>query len=308
MAMKAGFIGLGRMGSAVARNILRAGHQLIVHDAKPDAAKALVAEGAEWAANPADCASRADCVITMVFGPADVEAIVTGPNGLLSAARPGLVWIDMTTNHPDLVQRLSKILAEKGVVTIDAPVTGAIDGAIKGELTLFAGGPADALELVRPVLSAAGRIIPVGPVGSGAVVKLVTNQLWFIHAAAIGEAMVTARKAGVDLLALWEAMKSGAADSFVCRHDVPSIFAGHYDPSFTLDLCCKDLALITSLTDRQEVDAGLTRLTREKFEAARRSYGGSEGELSVCRAIEQQAGVDLRVPGDWPKHWETAAQ
>jgi 3-hydroxyisobutyrate dehydrogenase-like beta-hydroxyacid dehydrogenase len=102
-------------------------------------------------------------------------------------------------------------------------------------------------------------------------------------------------------------MKSGAADSFVCRHDVPSIFAGHYDPSFTLDLCCKDLALIASLVDEQAVDAGLTRLTREKFEAARRSYGGSEGELSVCRAIEQQAGVDLRVPGDWPKHWEAQA-
>lgn len=306
--MKAGFIGLGRMGSAVARNILRAGHQLVVHDARPDAARALMAEGAEWAASPAECARRADCVITMVFGPADVEAIVSGPDGILSAARPGLIWVDMTTNHPDLVQRLAKLLAEIGGSTIDAPVTGAIDGAIKGELTLFAGGPADALELVRPVLKAAGRIIPVGPVGSGAVVKLVTNQLWFIHAAAIGEAMVTARKAGVDLLALWEAMKSGAADSFVCRHDVPSIFAGHYDPSFTLDLCCKDLALITSLTERQEVDAGLTRLTREKFEAARRSYGGSEGELSVCRAIEQQAGVDLRVPGDWPKHWETAAQ
>ncbi|MGE0238445.1 MAG: NAD(P)-dependent oxidoreductase [Parvibaculaceae bacterium] len=306
--MNVGFIGLGRMGSAVARNILRAGHQLAVHDVKSEAAAALVAAGAEWTASAAECAARADCVITMVFGPAEVEAVVTGPDGLLAAARPGLIWVDMTTNRPSLIQRLAALLAEKGVATIDAPVTGAIDGAIKGDLTLFAGGSADTVELVRPVLEAAGRIILAGPVGSGAVVKLVTNQLWFIHAAAIGEAMVTARKAGVDLLALWEAMKSGAADSFVCRHDVPSIFAGHYDPSFTLDLCCKDLALITGLTDEQAVDAGLTRLTREKFEAARRSYGGSEGELSVCRAIEQQAGVDLRVPGDWPKHWETAAR
>jgi 3-hydroxyisobutyrate dehydrogenase-like beta-hydroxyacid dehydrogenase len=285
-----------------------AGHRLVVHDVKPGAGDAIVAEGAEWAASAADCAARADCVITMVFGPAEVEAVVTGANGLLAAARPGLIWVDMTTNRPDLIQRLAALLAEKGVRTIDAPVTGAIDGAIKGELTLFAGGPADALDRVLPVLGAAGRIIHVGPLGAGAVVKLVTNQLWFIHAAAIGEAMVTARKAGVDLLALWDAMKSGAADSFVCRHDVPSIFAGHYDPSFSLDLCCKDLALITSLTEQQAVDAALTRLTREKFEAARQTYGGSEGELSVCRAIEQQAGVDLRVPGNWPKHWETARQ
>jgi len=304
--MKVGFIGLGRMGCAVARNILRAGHQLTVHDIRPEAADTLVAEGARSAASPAECAAHADCVITMVFGPAEVEAIVTGPDGLLSAARHGLVWVDMTTNRPSLVRHLATLLADKGVSTIDAPVTGAIDGAIKGELTLFAGGPADLVESVRPVLAAAGRIIFVGPLGSGGVVKLVTNQLWFIHAAAIGEAMVTARKAGVDLLALWEAMKSGAADSFVCRHDVPSIFAGHYDPSFTLDLCCKDLALITGLAEEQTVDADLTRLVRAKFEAARQRYGGSEGELSVCRAIEQQAGVDLRVPGNWPRHWETA--
>ncbi|WP_162918994.1 NAD(P)-dependent oxidoreductase [Taklimakanibacter deserti] len=304
--MKVGFIGLGRMGCAVARNILRAGHQLTVHDIRPEAADTLVAEGARWAASPAECAAHADCVITMVFGPAEVEAIVTGPDGLLSAARHGLVWVDMTTNRPSLLRHLATLLGDKGVSTIDAPVTGAIDGAIKGELTLFAGGSADLVESVRPILGAAGRIIFVGPLGSGGVVKLVTNQLWFIHAAAIGEAMVTARKAGVDLLALWEAMKSGAADSFVCRHDVPSIFAGHYDPSFTLDLCCKDLALIAGLAEEQTVDADLTRLVRAKFEAARRRYGGSEGELSVCRAIEQQAGVDLRVPGNWPKHWETA--
>jgi 3-hydroxyisobutyrate dehydrogenase len=136
------------------------------------------------------------------------------------------------------------------------------------------------------------------------VVKLVTNQLWFIHAAAVGESLSIARKAGVDLRILWEAMKSGAADSFVCRHDVPSIFAGHYDPSFSLDLCCKDLSLISELADQHKVQADITNLVVEKFQRARQTYGGKAGELHVCKLIEDAAGIDLRVEGDWPKPWD----
>jgi 3-hydroxyisobutyrate dehydrogenase len=142
----------------------------------------------------------------------------------------------------------------------------------------------------------------MGAFGAGTVTKLVTNQLWFIHAAAVGEALVLGKACDVDPLKLWTAMKSSVADSFVCRHDVPSIFAGHYDPSFSLDLCCKDLALIVELAESKGTHSDLTKLSRSKFELARMKYGGSAGELHVCKLIEEAANLNLRVFGDWPDH------
>jgi len=302
-----GFIGLGTMGAAAALNILSAGYEMAVHDLRRPAADRLLERGARWVESPAECAAIADIVVTMVFGPSQIEDVVRGANGLLAGARNGQIWVDMTTNRPSLLRSLAADLAERGVETVDAPVTGAVDGAINGSLTLFAGGRADTVSRVRPILEAMGSMIHVGDLGAGSIVKLVTNQLWFIHAAAVGESLTIARKAGVDLKVLWEAMKSGAADSFVCRHDIPSIFAGHYDPSFTLDLCCKDLSLISELGQTYGVTADITRLTAEKFESARQRYGGQAGELHVCKLIEDSAGVDLRVKGDWPRHWEATA-
>jgi 3-hydroxyisobutyrate dehydrogenase len=108
----------------------------------------------------------------------------------------------------------------------------------------------------------------------------------------------------VELTVLWDALKSGAGDTFVARHDVPSIFAGHYDPSFTLDLCCKDLGLIVALSQATQTQAPMTVQAKDRFEAARAAFGGDQAELLVCKLIEDASGVDLRVQGDWPKHWE----
>lgn len=302
--MTIGFIGLGNMGTAAARNLIKAGYKLVVHDLRESAGAELEQLGAKRVNSAAECAASVDVIVTMVFGPAEVEQVVRGANGIRAGAHSGLIWVDMTTNRPSLVRELAQELAQVGADSIDAPVTGAIDGAIAGTLTLFAGGRAESVARVRPILERMGTVIHVGDVGAGSIVKLVTNQLWFIHAAAVGESLVIARKAGIDLKTLWEAMKAGAADSFVCRHDVPSIFSGHYDPSFTLDLCCKDLALIGELSASYGVPTDITRLTADKFERARTTYGGKAGELHVCKLIEDAAGVNLRVQGDWPKHWE----
>jgi 3-hydroxyisobutyrate dehydrogenase len=292
------------MGAAAACNVLKAGFPLIVHDLKRSAGAHLLELGAKWAESPAACAAAADVVVTMVPGPREIEAVIRGKNGLRAGARNGLTWVDMTTNRPALLRSLAAELAPLGVETVDAPVTGAVDGAIGGYLIFFAGGPRGSVKRVRPVLEAMGKVLYVGELGAGSIVKLVTNQLWFIHAAAVGESLAIARKAGIDLKMLWEAMKAGAADSFVCRHDIPSIFAGHYDPSFSLDLCCKDLALISELSDEYKIPADITHLTATKFERARQAYGGGAGELHVCKLIEDAAGISLRVAGDWPKHWE----
>jgi 3-hydroxyisobutyrate dehydrogenase-like beta-hydroxyacid dehydrogenase len=154
------------------------------------------------------------------------------------------------------------------------------------------------------VIEAMGEVRNVGQHGNGYVAKLVNNQLWKIHAAAIGEAMVAAKLAGLDPEVWWAAMKGGAADSFVMQHDVPSIFAGHYDPSFPLALCLKDLGLIEELMTETGTRGELTRATHDRFREAAQRYGTGAGEMTVCKIIEDDAGTNLRVAGEWTSPWE----
>jgi len=299
--MRLGFIGLGSMGAAMARNLADAGHDLTVYDLDPGRVEDLARSGARPGTSGEEVAGAVEVLFTSLPGPRQAAAAMPG---LIDALRAGATWVDMTTNDRGLVLELAQRAEARQVSVLDAPVTGAIDGARRGTLTIFVGGPGPVLEQVRPYLELLGRIIVCGPLGNGTVVKLVTNQIWFINAAAIGEALVLGKKAGVELTVLWDALKSGAGDSFVARHDVPSIFAGHYDPSFTLDLCCKDLGLIVALSEATQTQAPMTARAKDRFEAARKAFGGDQAELLVCKLIEDASGVDLRVQGDWPKHWE----
>lgn len=305
--MKVGVIGLGTMGTPVARNLQRAGFELVVHDRRPEAAEPLVAEGATWSDSPAAVVSSVDTVVSMVFGPAEIEAVTRGTDGLLDGACDARCWIDMTTSQPGLMRELGRAFAERGGMPVDAPVTGSVDAAIRGDMILFVGGEDHSVERARSVLDAIGISRRVGQHGNGYVAKLVNNQIWKIHAAAIGEAMVSAKLAGLEPDVWWEAMKGGAADSFVMQHDVPSIFAGHYDPSFPLSLVMKDLDLITGFLEEVGIDGELTRSTYRRFRKAFEAYGPEAGEMTVCKLLEDQAGVELRVPGNWVPHWEVSA-
>jgi len=194
--------------------------------------------------------------------------------------------------------------APEGVAAVDSPVTGAVDGARQGELTLFVGGEPAAVAIARPVLGHLGTVIECGPLGAGNVVKLVTNQLWFAAAAALGEGFAVGVANGVDLKTLWEAVLNSVGDSFVARHDAPSIFAGHYDPSFPLALCVKDLALLADLESSVGADLPVTAAARSAFERAAARYGLDAGEMCVARRIEDDAGMSMRLEGDWTPHWE----
>jgi 3-hydroxyisobutyrate dehydrogenase-like beta-hydroxyacid dehydrogenase len=304
--MRIGFIGLGTMGKNAAASIRRHGFDMVVYDIRPEAMEGLAAMGAAKASSPADVLARCDVVVTMVFGPKEVEAVLRGADGFLSGDCTGKIWIDMTTSSPFLMRDLAAEFAAKGGKAVDAPVTGSVDAAIRGDMPMFVGGEDAVIEQVRPVIEAMGQLRKVGAYGNGYVAKLVNNQLWKIHAAAIGEAMVTAKLAGLDPAVWWEVMKGGAADSFVLSHDVPSIFAGHYDPSFPIRLCLKDLSLIKELMDKVGTTNTLTEATHERFREAGKRYGMGAGEMTVCKVIEDDAGIDLRVAGDWPKPWEVA--
>lgn len=172
---------------------------------------------------------------------------------------------------------------------------------------MFAGGDAETVEAVTPLLSQLGEVIPCGRLGSGNVVKLVTNQLWFVAAAAIGEGFALGVRHGVALDTLWTAIRKSVGDSFVAQHDAPSIFAGHYDPSFTLDLCLKDLTLIEELQKSVGAQLPLTDAARSAFSWASQRYGTDAPELTVAKRIEEDANLSFRLEGDWVAPWEVDA-
>ncbi|RAN41943.1 NAD(P)-dependent oxidoreductase [Hyphomonas sp. GM-8P] len=302
--MRIGFIGLGNMGANMAMVLLRSGLQLKVHDIDKARANQHIDSGASWAETPADCAKGVDILITSLPKPDVVDQVMRGENGVFEGLDAGTIWVDTTTNDAELVIELAGFAGQMGVKTVDSPVTGAVDGARRGELTLFAGGEEEVLDVCEPVLSRMGRVIRCGQLGTGNAVKLVTNYLWFTHAAVIGEGLMLGRRAGVPLGVLWDAIKDSVGDSFVARHDAPSIFAGHYDPSFTLDLCLKDLRLCAALAERGGVPTPIGARVQERFAAAAEAYGGGVGELHVAKLIEDAVGEDLRLEGDWPPHWE----
>ena len=292
------------MGSAVAHNIQRANFPLYIYDIRNDVGDKLIEKGAIWKKSPKEIMDNVDIVISMVFGPKEIKEVMKNKDGILQSSCQGKGWIDLTTSSPSLMRSLAKEFQDSGGFPIDAPVTGSLDAAIRGDMIMFVGGSDEAIENSKDVLEAIGEIRRVGSYGNGYVAKLVNNQLWKIHATAIGEAMVLAKKAGLEPDLWWEVMKGGAADSFVLQHDVPSIFAGHYDPSFRLELALKDLDLIQDLIKEHGIRSELTQACHERFQEAAKRYGNEAGEMTVCKLIEEDANIDLRVKGNWIAPWD----
>ncbi|NND73467.1 MAG: NAD(P)-dependent oxidoreductase [Ilumatobacter sp.] len=301
-----GFIGLGNMGGPMCDRLLAAGHDVVAYDLVGDRLDAAVANGATAATSAQDCASRADVLLTSLPRPDHVERAMAGTDeqpGALAALRPGSLWIDLTTNRKDLVARLAAA-APAGVDVVDSPVTGAVDGARHGRLTLFLGGDPAPVARATSILEHLGTVIATGALGTGNVVKLVTNQLWFVAAAALGEGFAVGMSHGVELDTLYRAITESVGDSFVARHDAPSIFAGHYDPSFTVGLCLKDLGLLAELQDGVDASLPLTDAARAAFTEAGERYGPDVGELHVAKRLEDDTGLSFRLAGDWPAPWE----
>lgn len=293
-----GFIGLGTMGGPMARRLASAGYCVTGYDRRSEAMAACPEVA------PADsalaCAAAADILLTSLPRPDHVESLMR-EEGVFTALTAKQIWVDLTTNRRDTLIAWS---AETPASIVDCPVTGAVDGARNGKLTLFAGGENDDLDSIEPILSHLGRVIRCGELGTGTVTKLVTNQLWFIHAAALGEGFALGMRYGVELETLWDAIKDSVADSFVARHDAPSIFAGHYDPSFPLDLCVKDLGLIEELQPLIGADLPLTDSARDVFQRAGARYGLAAGEMHVAKQIEEDAELSFQLNREWTPHWE----
>jgi 3-hydroxyisobutyrate dehydrogenase-like beta-hydroxyacid dehydrogenase len=298
-----GFVGLGNMGGPMCLRLLAAGYPVTAFDLNQDALGKAVAAGAKASSSARESAVQAEILLTSLPRPDHVETVMAGENGALQSLQKGSIWVDLTTNRNELVFQLASE-APDGVSIVDSPVTGAVDGARNGKLTLFVGGDQTSFDRIEPVLKNLGIVIHCGKLGTGNVVKLVTNQLWFIAAAAMGEGFATGVANGVELGTLWHAIQNSVGDSFVVRHDAPSIFAGHYDPSFSLDLCLKDLRLIQELNRNVRAAMPMTTAAEGAFALASSRYGSGAAELHVAKRIEDDAGISMRLEGDWVPHWE----
>jgi 3-hydroxyisobutyrate dehydrogenase len=296
--MRVGFVGVGRLGGHLAASLLRAGFVVSVNDLDRARARGLEDAGAEWAGSPAAAADGADAVITCLPSPSAVVEVVAGADGVLSALRAGGTWIDMSTNDRRELLRLAADAAGKGIATIEAPVTGGTHRAATGDITVIVGGDEQVVEAHLPLLSAmGGRVFHVGPLGLASDLKVVTNMLAFVHLVACGDALMLAKRAGVDLALAFEVIRESSGTSFVHETEGQLILNGSYDIGFTIDLALKDLGLALALAEDTGVPLDLARRVRERFVEAAARYGGQAWSPMVVKLLEDEVGADLRAPG-----------
>ena len=283
------------MGNPMAANLLKAGYDLSVFDLEPHKAKNLIALGAKLTESVSQLGKQSQVVICSLPGPNEVKKVMFGDEGLVNAISPGSTLIDTSTSSVELAQELTQLLEKKQVSFLEAPVTNAVDFAALGKLSIFVGGNKSDFEKHQPIFEVLGeKIFYVGKPGNGATIKLLTNLLWFTHAAVIGEALMLGAKADIPLNIVSEAIQSSAGNSWVAQHDIPSIFAGHYDPSFSLALCCKDLSLVNQIAQSQGFTLTMGQFVQKLFEEAKNTYGESAAELHVVKLLEDRVGTYLR--------------
>lgn len=276
-------------------NLLKAGYAVSVFDLSKEKADNLLALGATWSATLTDALADSNVVITSLPGPAQAAEVYQGDKGLLAHAKHGTTFIDTTTSSVELAVEIAEEAKQRDLNFIEAPITNAIDGAARGELAFFIGGDADCFSQHKPIFEVLGTdFFFTGKPGNGATTKLITNLLWFINAASIGEALMIGAQADIPLETIAAAIRSSAGNSWVAEHDIDSIFAGHYDPSFSLELCCKDLRLVHEIAEGQGLPLTLGSVARSMFEQAKEKYGADAPELSVARLVEEKMGVLLR--------------
>jgi len=286
--MKIGFIGLGIMGKPMALNLLKAGFPLTVHSRTKSKAQEIIKAGARWADSPAAAARDADVVITCVPDTPDVRRVLLDKAGVIESAHPGLVCIDMSTISPSETQQMAKILAEKKIILIDAPVSGGQVGAQQAKLSIMAGGPKEYVEKVRPILEAMGRSITYcGPSGFGQITKL-ANQIMVIHTImSVAEGLAFAQRAGLDLDTTLAATSAGAAGSHSLKALGPKIIAGDFRPAFSVDLQLKDLKLVLEYADKIGQPLPGTVLAKELLSVLKTQGRGSDGTQALFDVIRQ---------------------
>jgi 2-hydroxy-3-oxopropionate reductase len=292
---KVGFIGLGIMGKPMAKNLLKAGYELVVYDINQDAVNEVVAAGAKSAPTSKDVAAQSEVVITMLPNSPHVKAAVLGENGVLEGAKPGLVLIDMSSIAPLASQEIAAAVAKKGVEMLDAPVSGGEPKAIDGSLSIMVGGKKDLFDRSTELLSKMGKsVVLCGDVGAGNTTKLANQIIVALNIAAVSEAFVLATKAGVDPELVFNAIRGGLAGSTVMEAKAPMIMAGNFKPGFKIDLHIKDLANAIETGHDVGVPLPLTASVMEILQALKVDGKGQNDHSGIAMYYEKLAKVEAR--------------
>lgn len=296
--MHVGFIGLGTMGASMAANLQKAGYDLVVHDVRRASAEPHLAQGAVWADTPRAVAEAAEVVFTSLPGPPEVEAVTLGPDGLLAGMRKGAACFDLSTNSPTLVRRISARFAEQGAHMLDAPVSGGPAGARSRRMAIWVGGEEAQFQRHKAALDAMGdQARYVGPIGAGSVAKLVHNCAGYAVQTALAEVFALGVKGGVEPLALWEAVRTGAVGRRRTFDGlIDQFLPGTYDPpAFALRLAHKDVSLATQLGRELGVPMRLAELAlAEMTEARNRGWDGRDSRSPMLLQLER-SGVTVGV-------------
>ena len=296
--MRIGFVGLGNVGAHLAMSLVRAGFDVGVHDLRRAPAEPLLAAGARWADGAAELAGSVDTLITCLPSPPIVDEVMLGAGGVLAALRPGSTWVEMSTNDRHAIEHIAALAAQQGVACLEAPVTGGVHRAATGDITVLVGGDPAVYDAHLPVFRAIGdQVFHLGPLGAASVVKVITNMLAFIHLVAVGESLMLAKRADLDLTTAFEAIRASSGNSFVHETEGQVILNGSYDIGFTMDLALKDLGLASRLGEEFGVPLELANLVERTFLRAHEAYGGAAWSPMVVKLLEDALGAELRAPG-----------
>lgn len=296
--MHVGFIGLGNVGAKLAGSLLRYRHTVEVHDASREAANRLIAAGASWAETPRLMAERCDALITCLPSLAVSAEVLEQPDGVLAGLGPGKLWIEMSTTEVADLRRLGELVETRGSAAIDAPVSGGCHRAATGNITIFAGATRDAFERALPLLSAMGRdIVHTGALGSASILKVITNYLAGVQLLSSGEALMVAKKAGIDLGIAYDAIRASAGNSYTHETEVQMVLSGVFKMNFTMDYELKDLTLFDELGRGLRVPLELSPLCVDIVKDGIRRYGPKAWSPEIVRRMEEACGEELRAEG-----------
>ena len=290
-----GFIGLGNVGSRIARNILKGGFKLFVNDLDQGLSKNLIKEGAQWCSDLNNLASQSTIIITCLPSPIAVNNVLTS---LLPFLNTKHLWIEMSTTDESEMIRLSNLCLQKGAESLEAPITGGQHRAESGNIAIFVSGKRKNFERVFPLLSEIGyKILYCGKLGNASTLKVVTNYLASINLLSLGEALMVCKKYGLDLTTAYRGIRISSGNSFVHETESKVILNGSYDVGFTMDLVCKDVGLFDKLTDKYNIPADISKLIDKIFNEGRIKYGDRSLSTSIVKLLEEACNENLRAIG-----------
>ncbi|MQF86938.1 MAG: NAD(P)-dependent oxidoreductase [SAR202 cluster bacterium] len=296
--MQIGFIGLGNMGGPIAMNLIKAGHNLVVHDINPNSALPHQKAGASWANTPKDVAAQTDLIFTSLPGPKEVEAVANGPDGILEGIKQDAIYIDASTNSPTVVKRISEKIISSGASMLDAPVSGGPVGAEAGTLAIIVGGNESTFKKVKPILETIGTgVTYVGEIGSGTIAKLVHNATSFAARIAVQEGMVLAVKSGVSPSNMLKVLQEAAfGKQVLLTHHIPElVFKGDFDNvRFALGLSHKDVSLALELAEEMNVPLEMAEKAKLVIEEGMSRGWAGKDNLSTFMLYEERAGIEVR--------------